>query len=29
MDNFLIDDILNKFNYEPGDSSVQGIPKKP
>ena len=29
MDNFFIDDILNKFNYEPEDNSILGLPKKP
>jgi hypothetical protein len=28
MDNFFIDDILNKFNFEPGDKSIPGLPKK-
>lgn len=28
MDNFFIDDILNKFNYEAGDKSIKGLPKR-
>ena len=29
MDNFFVDDILNKFNFEAGDQTVKELPKKP